>query len=53
MFKYIGLEVDFGFLGSFRTLIIFFRIIHPSVEKDLSLKIDERDQTIWKSTLEF
>ena len=26
---------------------------HPSVEKDLSLKIDERDQTIWKSTLEF
>ena len=25
---------------------------HPSVEKDLSLKIEVRDQTIWTSTLE-
>ena len=25
---------------------------HPSVEKDLSLKIEVRDQTIWTSTPE-
>ena len=25
---------------------------HPSVEKDLCLKIEVRDQTIWKSTHE-
>ena len=25
---------------------------HPSVEMDLSLKIEVRDQTIWKSTTE-
>ena len=27
-------------------------IRHPSVEKDLCLKIEVRDQTIWKSTQE-
>ena len=26
--------------------------LHPSVEKDLCLKIEVRDQTIWKSTPE-
>ena len=27
-------------------------LCHPSLEEDLSLKIEVRDQTIWKSTPE-
>ena len=30
----------------------FLRPIHPSLEQDLSLKIEERDQTIWICILE-
>ena len=33
-------------------LIRVFNALHPSMEEELSLKIVERDQTIWKSTPE-
>ena len=40
-------------IGNFAGLYFFKTyFLHPSVEKDLSLKIEVRDQAIWTSTPE-
>ena len=44
----------FGRLNSFLTngVILVGVLTHPSAGEDLSLKIDERDQTLWICILE-
>ena len=45
------IQDDPGTLGTFGAFISN-PVTHPSVEMDLSLKIEVRDQTIWTSTPE-
>ena len=49
IYSHIGIQMLYS--ESVHLNLRFF-IGHPSVEKDLSLKIEVRDQTIWTSTLE-